>query len=67
MCVCVFVGEIGSGDSDCAVECWCGECENSIKGDIMQVKCVMDIFTLFIHMYNIIDGIVGIKCSDYFR
>ena len=52
-----------SGDCDGGVECWWGEGKNSVEQDIMQVQCLMDVFTLRIHMYNIIDGIVGIKFS----
>ena len=50
-------------DCDGGVECWWGEGKNSVEQDIMQVQCLMDVFTLRIHMYNIIDGIVGIKFS----
>ena len=39
--------------------------KNCVEWDIMQMQCVMDIFTLCIHMYNIIDGIVGINFSIF--
>ena len=40
---------------------------NSVELDITQVQCVMNVFTLRIHMYNIINGIVGIKLSIFCR
>ena len=40
-----------------------GKGKNSVERDIMQVQCVMDIFTLRIDMYNIINETVGIPFS----
>ena len=37
------------------------EGRNGVERDIMQLWCMMDIFTLLIHMYNITNWIVGIK------
>ena len=50
-------GRNESGGSGSAVECWWGEGENSVKRAIMQVWCVMDIFTFLIHKYHNIDGL----------
>ena len=64
VCICVNEGRgHASGNSGCAAESLWGECEYSVKRDIMQVQCVKDIFTLRIHMYINIDGIVGIRFS----
>ena len=43
-----------------------GEGVKSIEQDINEVYWVMDNFTLHIHMYNIVNGIVGIKFSIVF-
>ena len=42
-----------------------GEGRNSDEQDIMQVWCMVNIFTLRIHKYNIINGIVGIRFSTF--